>query len=80
MADPKKPKPGEASERQFEDWGTAVAIGHLSQYTIWKLEDTQLILLLTGDNYEISLGIDYASLKFGILEEKKNEEKALDDL
>lgn len=50
-----------------QDWGTAISIGHLEYRTLWmKLVDHDIIeitLLLTGDNYKISLGILYRNDK-----------------
>jgi hypothetical protein len=37
-----------------EDYGRAVAAGHLRIITKWELPDTTIHLALTGDNYEIS--------------------------
>lgn len=50
-----------------QDLGTAISIGHLEYRTLWmKLVDRDIIeitLLLTGDNYKISLGILYKNDK-----------------
>lgn len=42
-----------------DDYGIAIACGHLQYINIWETENTEIILALLGDNYEISLGITY---------------------
>ncbi|MDO9554981.1 MAG: hypothetical protein Q7J40_00155 [Atribacterota bacterium] len=50
-----------------QDWGTAISIGHLEYRTLWmmliRLDIIEITLKLTGDNYEISLGILYRNDK-----------------
>lgn len=62
------------------EWGDAVAAGHLSIFTSWSDEATDLILALTGDNYEVNLEIEYNSTVLGELETQRDERAALDDL
>ncbi|MBN1345999.1 MAG: hypothetical protein JXQ73_25150 [Phycisphaerae bacterium] len=42
-------------------WGMAIAVGDLSRYAVWELADTTLCLALSGDNFEISLVLEYSS-------------------
>ncbi len=63
-----------------EDWGLAISIGQLSYYAMWKTLETDIVLSLNGDNYEITLTIQYRSKELGELEEKEKERKALEDL
>lgn len=44
-----------------EHWGLAVSIGHLSRYVSFENDDTDIMLALTGDNFEVRLDIHYAS-------------------
>jgi|GEM_PF-2543918 len=46
-------------KNDYEDYGMAVSIGHLEYYTKWKLPDTDIILKLYGDNYDINLIVGY---------------------
>ena len=43
------------------EWGMAVSVGHLSYQAVWRLLDTEIILELSGDNFDIDLDVDYAS-------------------
>jgi hypothetical protein len=56
-------------------WGTAVAVGHMRMFTFWKTPRTEITLALFGDNFNISLGIDYSSKLLSFLEKKAQDEK-----
>jgi len=60
-----------------ENWGMAIAVGDLSYYTTWENENTDIVLALDGDNYEISLVVEYSSKALHHLAEeaKKKEGK-----
>jgi len=66
-----------------QDWGTAISIGHLEYRTLWmKLVDRDIIeitLLLTGDNYKISLGILYKNDKLEKWAEQIKEKETSKD-
>jgi len=62
------------------DWGLAVSTGRLRLYCQWSTPKTNLILFLNGDNYQISLGIEYSSKEFAWLEEQATEQQTLDEL
>ena len=64
----------------LEDWGTAISIGHLAYQATWKLERTEILLMLSGDNYEITLIIQYTGTEFKGLEKQKATGEALDNL
>ena len=64
----------------YSDWGTAISAGHLTFITKWSNKETNIVLILTGDNYEIQFGIEYSSQKFAGLEEKEVEDSTLLDL
>ena len=61
------------------EWGLAISIGHLRYFTTWEPPETEITLGLHGDNYEISLHVEYAGIKFKELEEKvkKKAEKGV---
>jgi hypothetical protein len=44
-----------------QDWGMAVSCGHLSYLASWKLSDTTIDTLLTGDNFKIDLTVLFNS-------------------
>ena len=60
--------------------GMAVAVGHLSKYAQWATEDTDITALLTGDNYKITLKLEYKSSDLGAMEAQKKEQETLDAL
>lgn len=60
----------------YQDWGMALAVGHLYKYSNWKISDTEVWLSITGDNYQISHSAEYSSVKLAGLESAKSEENA----
>jgi len=60
-------------------WGTAIAIGHLWYESKWKIDNTSIQLILSGDNYKINMGIVYINEqtndKVKEVESKKIEDK-----
>jgi hypothetical protein len=42
-------------------WGRAVAVGDLQLRAFWTLPETEITLLLTGEDYQIGLGTVYES-------------------
>jgi hypothetical protein len=47
-----------------KDFGMAVSIGHLKYISSWKVEETNISLGLVGDNYKISMLLNYKSERF----------------
>jgi len=62
-----------------QDWGLAISIGHLVYFTTWETPRTIITLALYGENYEITLAIEYKSKELAELEEKKKEDEVFDD-
>ena len=58
-----------------DDWGFAVSLGHLAFKTDWQTPRTDISIFLTGDNYEIVLGIVYSSNEFSELQKEKVKEE-----
>jgi hypothetical protein len=63
-----------------QEYGMAIAAGHMSRFYRWKANDTSVCLAIHGDNYDISLQIEYAGLEFEKLESEHTQSAALDDL
>lgn len=63
-----------------EDYGMAVALGHLAKLATWETPSTEINLLLTGDNYEIDLYIYYKSRELGAEAEADDRQEALNNL
>lgn len=60
-----------------ERWGTAIAVGRLKMGATWQTGTEEIVLLLSGDNFEVKLAINYVSNDLGHLEDeaKKQSEK-----
>lgn len=53
-----------------DDYGMAVAVGHLVKYEKWNLDRTTIIHVINGDNYQINHEVEYSSNQ---IEETKND-------
>lgn len=45
-----------------QEWGMAVAVGHLHLFSHWDVARTRIVAGLLGDNFEITLGVEYESI------------------
>ncbi len=63
-----------------DDYGFAVSLGHLSYSAGWLGETTGITVALYGENYKISLIIQYVSKKYEGLREKTNIQSKIKDL
>lgn len=63
-----------------EDYGFAVSLGHLIYSAGWFGDKTDVSVYLTGENYEITLVIQYVSKKFEQLRENQSKQQTLDYL
>jgi hypothetical protein len=54
------------------DWGMAISIGHLAYSSKWRVDDTDIYLILKGDNYEINMFIRYSN--DNLMEKAKEKE------
>ncbi|MHB8068713.1 MAG: hypothetical protein ACYDIC_12535 [Desulfobaccales bacterium] len=61
------------------NWGMAIGLGHLSYFSSWNTEDTEVICFLHGDNFNIKCGVEYISNKLRQLENKYKEKKGLEN-
>jgi len=52
-------------------WGFAISVGDLVYQSCWEIDKTEIIMRLSGDNYEINLLIKYLSKELKYLEEKE---------
>ncbi|RFA15333.1 hypothetical protein B7R21_04780 [Subtercola boreus] len=62
------------------EWGMAVSAGHLSRYEIWNLPETDIYLVLAGDNYQVRLEIEYTAKALVEFETAVKTAAILDDL
>jgi hypothetical protein len=56
--------------------GFGVSIGHLTKLTAWRTPTTQLGVIMSGDNYEISITVSYQSIALRDLAEKTKKATA----
>lgn len=64
---------------EYSDWGMAISIGHLVFHSTWITSSTEIMNILSGDNYEISCEVEYRSTKLKEIEKKAEEKKTLDE-
>lgn len=62
-----------------DEYGMAVSAGHLKYVAEWYPEESAIQLLLTGDNFKITLWVEYAGIAFKVYE-KSVMEKAKKDI
>jgi len=60
--------------------GFAVSIGHVVYQKIWQLEDTEILLQLSGDNYEIFLALQYTGKNMAAVMEREAQQKTQKEL
>lgn len=59
----------------YEDWGLAISAGHLAYDASWETEKTEILVQLSGENYQIHLVVQYLSREL----KGKRHEKTLED-
>lgn len=59
----------------YQSFGTAVAVGHLSKFSEWKAPDTQIMLSIYGDNFEITHSVEYLSVSLHRLLDMRDDQK-----
>jgi len=80
---PKTDIPGLWKNDLYKDdkshWGMAISVGHLTYGASWETSTTEIYLMLSGDNYEISLILSYDSKELREWVNKIKEEKTTMD-
>ncbi len=62
-----------------DDWGVSVSLGHLVFGCDWSTDSTDILLMLCGENYEISFVVEYTSQKLKPFEAAARRRKSLVD-
>ncbi len=62
-----------------DDWGVSVSLGHLVFGCDWSTNSTDILLMLCGENYEISFVVEYSSQKLKPFEAAARKRKSLVD-
>jgi hypothetical protein len=55
------------------EWGMAICVGHMMKYAKWETDTTNITIVITGDNYEISTMIGYESKTTDAPEDNKTD-------
>jgi hypothetical protein len=63
-----------------QEWGMAIAAGHLVLVSVWETEKTKIELGCTGENFKITLRIRYASKELESLQKRQQEAEKLKGL
>ena len=63
-----------------QDWGMAVSCGHLMQSATWQTTETDVLLTLDGEGFEVRVGIQYTGRRLSSLEASHQEARLLEDL
>ncbi len=61
-------------------WGFAISRGDLAVVTRWGFLDTEITLMLHGDNFEVRMDLEYASKGFAPLLEDTSKQQSLKNL
>lgn len=69
----------ELYKSDFSQWGMAVSLGHYRKVARWETDETVILTVLSGDNYDISLTTEYSSKALATLEKQKKKNKNLSD-
>jgi len=62
----------------YSQWGFAVSLGHLLYYSTWETDNSEISIILSGENYEIQLMIEFESVELKEFKKKANEKKKLE--
>ncbi|WP_262107553.1 hypothetical protein [Arthrobacter sp. Marseille-P9274] len=64
----------------FSEWGMAVSCGHLSKFASWDTEESFITVGILGENFDVTVGVEYSGKAFAALEDKLKEDALLEDL
>jgi hypothetical protein len=64
---------GDTFKDDSDHWGLAVATGELVYQAVWVPNATQILLTLSGDNYNCRLSVQYTSKELGHLEDEQKK-------
>jgi hypothetical protein len=61
-------------KEDFGSWGEAISLGHLELKSRWLTTQTEILAVLSGENEEILLTVEYSGLQLKELARKSEEE------
>lgn len=62
------------------EWGLAISIGHLEYLAGWERDNTNIRLVLEGENYKINLFVVYESKQWGAKAAREKEKESIEKL
>lgn len=64
----------------YTEWGMAVGCGHLSKFATWETADSKINVAIYGENFNVSVSVEYVGKAFEGLEDAAKESQILGDL
>ena len=64
----------------YSEWGMAVSCGHLSSFSSWDTPDSKINVALYGENFEVTVSVEYEGKAFTRVEQLARETELLNDL
>ena len=61
-------------------WGVAISYGHLMYFSKWETKETDINLLLSGEDFDTELVAEYSSKALNALEDKVREKERANEL
>ena len=63
----------------YSQFGFAVSLGHLTYYCSWQVGETNINMILSGENYKINHRLDYENESLKILAREKQKKESKDE-
>lgn len=64
----------------YSEWGMAVSCGHLSKFANWETAQSKINVALYGENFNVTVFVEYSGKAFESLESSVKEAELLGDL
>jgi hypothetical protein len=64
----------------YANWGMALKVGHLVYLSSWETKETDIGIVLSGENYDVDLQVEYSSIALESLEDQKSEQSTMEAL
>jgi len=67
-------------KRKNSDLGIGIGMGEVHFFSEWKTPKTNISMILTGNNFDVTLAIEYQSVALAQLDNEKQKKKLLKNL
>lgn len=64
----------------YSQWGMAIGCGHLSKFANWETPESTVNVAMYGENFDVTVSVEYAGKAFESLESSVREAEFLGDL